>query len=189
MAIAKPCTCTVCDVEFVSITKMQEHRKTCALTCPECSKTFKSKKSHTKHVEECQKSHKCTLCPERFKAEHQLIRHNSTAHDISNLWKCEVCSKEFVRRDLMQRHTKEVHNGKKRKAECGTSTCPCGFSSDRKLNWDRHVNKCPAHRQGARTMLHAIFEKSTTHEDQVEKAMSALFLVYSAAVAATANIR
>lgn len=179
---AKPCNCTLCDEEFTSITKMEAHRKTCTLVCPDCGQIFKKRASYAKHmdVSSCQTNKiPCQICQVKFKTDVQLAAHLRDAYEDAAPWKCAECPMKFARLDVFKRHVTEMHQGIKRKAEMDCK-CPCGYVSNRKLNWDRHVKVCPAHRIGAADFLHKAFANSTAGS-AVDKALDALHKTVEAA--------
>ena len=85
---------------------------------------------------------------------------------------------EFARPDVLKRHVAEKHQGIKRKAEVDFK-CPCGYASDRKVNLDRHIKVCPAHRTGAANFLMSAFATSTAVQP-VDKALDALNKTFDA---------
>ena len=151
--------------------------------CRDCEQIFKKKSSYLKHmdVSPCQ-THKikCMVngCQEKFKTQNQLAYHLTFAHEDLVPWKCPFCPMKYARPDVLKRHVAEQHQGLKRKAEVDFK-CPCGYSSDRKVNLDRHVKVCPAHRTGAATFLARAFENSTAVQP-VDKALDALNKTFDA---------
>ena len=180
---SKPCKCTLCDVEFPSITKMEAHRKTCTLTCADCGQVFKKRASHAKHLDTspCQ-THKipCQICQVKFKEHFQLANQLRDVHGDETPWKCSQCPMEFQRQDVFQRHINEKHKGIKRKEVLVECVCSCGYAPTRKLNWDRHINVCPAHRTGARAFLQKALANSKANSPE-EKVIDALYQTVEAA--------
>lgn len=184
MTAPKPRSCPICDVMFPSITKMEAHRKGCTLTCSGCQAIFKTKAAFKKHSDGCKVP--CPDCAMRFKSERHLAEHRQQEHEVATPWKCSECDKQFARQDKLKRHMDELHKGKKRKIASTDISCPCGYTSGWKHNFDRHASTCPAHRKGACAFLQKAFaqEPSSSDDDVMSRAIRALQKTRDAAASA-----
>ena len=141
--------CHSCNVRFVSVQALQEHKKLVALTdenypvpCPYCKEPYSS---HDVHSECDFLQHKkifkfsCQLCSCHFENESLLRKHLNKMHDHEDKKQCPGCSRWFGAQ-LLQQHMEYIRKAVD-KLECKCLACGMVFDSVEKLDEHGAVRK------------------------------------------------
>ncbi|CAB4067055.1 KRAB [Lepeophtheirus salmonis] len=109
--------CRVCH-QFVPINDITEHNSLHhsslkELTCVDCAKIFKSKRSLFGHRKEKHSGvtevHVCPECGKSFGRKSNLKAHRESLH-YGKKFPCSICERIFTNRSSMNQHVKKAHN-------------------------------------------------------------------------------
>ena len=110
--------CRICN-QFVPLGELtmhnaQEHGKLSELTCTDCGKLFKSKRSLFGHKKEKHsgiiEQHTCPECGKTFGRKSNLKAHRESLH-YGKKFPCSFCERIFTNRSSMNQHVKKTHIG------------------------------------------------------------------------------
>ncbi len=108
--------CRLCN-QFVSLEDIadhnrQHHRALGELTCTDCGKVFKSKRSLFGHKKEKHSGvtevHHCPECGKSFGRKSNLKAHRESLH-YGKKFPCSYCERIFTNRSSMNQHIKKAH--------------------------------------------------------------------------------
>jgi len=109
--------CRICN-QFVPVTDIAEHNSehhgaVSDLTCLDCGKIFKSKRSLFGHRKEKHSGvtevHSCPECGKTFGRKSNLKAHRESLH-YGKKFPCQLCDRIFTNRSSMNQHIKKTHN-------------------------------------------------------------------------------
>ena len=109
--------CRICN-QFVPIGEIAEHNREnhgaaiSELTCTDCGKLFKSKRSLFGHKKEKHSGvtevHTCPECGKTFGRKSNLKAHRESLH-YGKKFPCQYCERIFTNRSSMNQHIKKTH--------------------------------------------------------------------------------
>ncbi len=109
--------CRICN-QFVPVGDIAEHNHehhgaVSELTCIDCGKIFKSKRSLFGHRKEKHSGvtevHSCPECGKSFGRKSNLKAHRESLH-YGKKFPCQLCDRIFTNRSSMNQHIKKTHN-------------------------------------------------------------------------------
>ena len=105
------------DIKEETVVEMNTHTNLVTYTCDICSKSYKSKRYLTQHIQSVHEKVKypCNLCEYKATQQASLKRHIESVHEKVK-YSCNQCGKEFTGRSNLKRHIGSVH--KKTKYLC-----------------------------------------------------------------------
>ncbi|GFO25381.1 Zinc finger protein 560 [Plakobranchus ocellatus] len=136
--------CQICGKQFADKSKLSKHVKIHTqirkakplLTCTECNKVYKCRKSFRRHmavthlgVKDCE--FECSYCRRQFGSSWQLRDHIAWHHLGEKPHHCYHCGKGFVCRPTLVRHIRREHTGSK-PYKC--RFCPEAFMEKKRLD-------------------------------------------------------
>ncbi|GFS16828.1 zinc finger protein 782 [Elysia marginata] len=140
--------CQICGRQFAHQHLLTKHAKihsqvrkaSPTLTCAECNKVYKSKRSLQRHINVAHLGmdyqYECFHCGHKFLTSNQLREHVAWQHFGEKSHQCRFCDKSFVCRPTLIRHERKEHTGDK-PYKC--RFCPEAFVEKRFL--DTHEAK------------------------------------------------
>lgn len=111
--------CRICN-QFVPVGQLAAHNHEChgvlqELTCTDCGKLFKSKRSLFGHRKEkhsgVMEVHTCPECGKTFGRKSNLKAHRESLH-YGKKFPCVYCDRIFTNRSSMNQHIKKTHSEK-----------------------------------------------------------------------------
>jgi rubrerythrin len=109
--------CRICN-QFVPVSDIADHNHehhgaVSDMTCLDCGKIFKSKRSLFGHRKEKHSGvtevHSCPECGKTFGRKSNLKAHRESLH-YGKKFPCQLCDRIFTNRSSMNQHIKKTHN-------------------------------------------------------------------------------
>jgi uncharacterized Zn-finger protein len=138
------CDWNECEMSFISLSSLRQHRLSHSLLCKLCKKGFKSKFHLTQHVltHSNVRNIECEHCCYRARFKKDMMDHMKAIHTellpkhiFDKLLECKVCGKRFQSASKLKRH-QNIHIGFK-PFKCNK----CSYSTASKQHLERHNRK------------------------------------------------
>lgn len=147
------CDWNECELSFISLSSLRQHRLSHSLLCKSCFKGFKSKFHLTQHMltHSHVKTVQCEHCSYKARFKKELMDHMKAIHTellpkniFDKLLECKICGKKFASPSKLKRH-QNIHIGLK-PFKCDK----CSYATASKQHLERHNRKIN-HNQRNRT--------------------------------------
>ncbi|XP_044735031.1 gastrula zinc finger protein XlCGF71.1-like [Chrysoperla carnea] len=148
----KPYLCSTCGYTCecraaLKIHYERKHAEIRAYTCQICSKGFKTRTEHLRHVRfthntESRPNLKCTICEKQFKRRSALAYHMRYSHTTERRFNCTGCNKQFKTSGTLKIHMR-IHTGE-RPYECKFCGKAFGQGSTLKTHMKVHATATSA---------------------------------------------
>lgn len=113
--------CKVCQMKFVTIIAMQEHKKDHVqerlFACEVCGNRFSRKETLELHMQKHlprstrePQGHACDVCGRIFNRKDHMLRHKNL-HTGIKMFECALCSRRFSRRENQTKHQQTCAGG------------------------------------------------------------------------------